>query len=247
MAIDTVTAEITSDLHLVGPMNTAFLKGEISIDHADIYVPNSLPPSVVVLDVEETENVPAEGEIKIESEKEKEEELELGLDLKIKAPGEIFIRGRGVDAQLEGDLKVTGTSKKPSVDGVFKMRRGTLEILSRKVKFKQGVVNFDGVPKREPDLDFKAEIPTKNITILVAVLGAVSNPQIKLTSNPEKPQDEILSNLLFDKSAGAMTPLEAVQLANSAAQLAGMGGQGPGFMDNIRGSLGFGHAEIFRR
>ena len=118
------------------------------------------------------------------------------------------------------------------------MRRGTLEILSRKVKFKQGVVGFDGVPDREPDLDFKAEIPTKNITIIVAVLGAVSNPQIKLTSNPEKPQDEILSNLLFDKSAGAMTPLEAVQLASSAAQLAGMGGQGPGFMDNIRGSLG---------
>ncbi len=238
VAIDTVTAEITSDLHLVGPLNTALLKGVISIDHADIYVPNSLPPSVVVLDVEEAEDEPAKGEIKIESDNKKEEEFVLGLDLQIKAPGEIFIRGRGVDAQLEGDLKVTGTSKKPSVDGIFKMRRGTLEILSRKIKFKQGVVSFDGVPDREPDLDFKAEIPTKNITIVVSVLGAVSNPKIKLTSNPEKPQDEILSNLLFDKNAGAMTPLEAVQLANSAAQLAGMGGQGPGFMDNIRGSLG---------
>lgn len=238
VAIDTVTAKITSDLHLSGPLKSALLKGVINIDHADIYVPNALPPSVVVLDVEETENVPASGEIKIESDKKKEEEIVLGLDLNIKAPGEIFIRGRGVDAQLEGDLKVTGTSKKPSVDGAFKMRRGTLEILSRKVKFKQGVVGFDGVPSREPDLDFKAEIPTKNITIIVSVLGAVSNPQIKLTSNPDKPQDEILSNLLFDKSAGAMTPLEAVQLANSAAQLAGMGGQGPGFMDNIRGSLG---------
>jgi translocation and assembly module TamB len=238
VSIDTVRAEISSDLHLSGPLKSALLKGEIKIDHADIYVPNALPPSVVVLDVEETENVPASGEIKIESDKKKEEDFVLGLDLNIKAPGEIFIRGRGVDAQLEGDLKVTGSSKKPSVDGSFKMRRGTLEILSRKVKFKQGVVGFDGVPDREPDLDFKAEIPTKNITIIVAVLGAVSNPQIKLTSNPEKPQDEILSNLLFDKSAGAMTPFEAVQLANSAAQLAGMGGQGPGFMDNIRGSLG---------
>jgi translocation and assembly module TamB len=238
VSIDTVTAEITSDLHLSGPLKSALLKGKINIDHADIYVPNALPPSVVVLDVEEAEEVPASGEIKIESDKKKEEEIVLGLDLNISAPGEIFIRGRGVDAQLEGDLKVTGTSKKPSVDGAFKMRRGTLEILSRKVKFKQGVVGFDGVPDRDPDLDFKAEIPTKNITIIVAVLGAVSNPKIKLTSNPEKPQDEILSNLLFDKSAGAMTPFEAVQLANSAAQLAGMGGQGPGFMDNIRGSLG---------
>jgi translocation and assembly module TamB len=238
MSTDIVTAEITSDMQLVGPVKSALLKGEISIDHADIYVPNTLPPSVVVLVVEEAEDEPVEGEIIIEPGKEKEDEMELDLDLKIRAPGEIFIRGRGVDAQLEGDLTVTGTSKKPSVDGSFKMRRGTLEILSRKVKFKQGVVGFDGVPDREPDLDFKAEIPTKNITIIVAVLGAVSNPKIKLSSIPEKPQDEILSNLLFDKSAGAMTPLEAVQLANSAAQLAGMGGQGPGFMDNIRGSLG---------
>ncbi len=238
MEIDTVTAQITSDIQLTGPVKSPFLKGEIKIDHADIYIPNTLPPSVVVLEVEETENEPVEGEIKIEADNKDEKELEIGLDLAIKAPGEIFIRGRGVDAQLEGDLKVTGTSKKPSVDGLFKMRRGTLEILSRKVKFKQGVVGFDGVPDREPDLDFKAEIPTKNITIIVGVTGAVSNPKIKLNSIPEKPQDEILANLLFDKSAGAMTPLEAVQLANSAAQLAGVGGQGPGFMDNIRGSLG---------
>ena len=96
-----------------GPLKSALLKGEINIDHADIYVPNALPPSVVVLDVEETENVPASGEIKIESDKKKEEDFVLGLDLNIKAPGEIFIRGRGVDAQLEGDLKVTGSSKKP--------------------------------------------------------------------------------------------------------------------------------------
>lgn len=238
VAIDTVTAEITSDLHLAGPLNTAMLKGEIKIDHADIYVPNTLPPSVVVLDVEEAEGGPVQGEVKIESDQKKEDDFELGLDVNIKAPGEIFIRGRGLDTQLEGDLKVTGTSKKPSVDGAFKMRRGTLEILGRNVKFKQGVVGFDGVPDREPNLDFKAEIPTKEITILVDVLGAVSNPIIKLSSSPEKPQDEILANLLFDKSAGAMTPVEALQLASSAAQLAGLGGEGPGFMDKVRGSLG---------
>ncbi len=238
VAIDTVTTQITSDLHLVGPLNSALLKGEIKIDHADIYVPNTLPPSVVVLDVEETEGGAVEGDIKIEEDKKPEDPFELGLDLKIKAPGEIFIRGRGLDTQLEGNLQVTGTSNNPRVDGAFKMRRGTLEILSRKVKFKQGVVGFDGVPEREPNLDFKAEIPAKDITILVDVFGAVSNPKIKLSSNPEQPQDEILANLLFDKSAGAMTPVEALQLANSAAQLAGLGGEGPGFVDKVRGSLG---------
>ncbi|MDA0690429.1 MAG: translocation/assembly module TamB domain-containing protein [Nitrospinae bacterium] len=240
VAIDTITSQVTSDLHLLGSIKSPALKGGITINHTEIYVPNKLPPSVVVLEVEETDGNEDEIEktIKIESAKKEDPGFDMALDLKIKAPGQIFVRGRGLDAELEGDLQVTGTTNKPKVDGAFKLRRGTLNILNRKVKFKQGVVRFDGVPAREPDLDFKAEIPAQNMTILISVLGAVSDPKIKLSSDPEMPQDEILSNFLFDKSAGSMTPIEPVQLANSAAQLAGMGGQGAGVMDKVRGSLG---------
>ncbi len=238
-ATDTLTTQVTSDLNFTGPVNAAFLKGEIKIDRMEIYVPNNLPPSIVVLDVEETNGEKTEGNIKIESAPGKEEPgFDVGLDLKISAPGQIFVRGRGIDAQLEGNLAVTGSANAPKVDGVFKMRRGQMDLLGKQVKFKQGVVQLDGVPKRDPELDFKAEVPGKTATILVAVLGPVSNPKVQLSSSPEMPQDEILSRLLFDKSAGAMTPIEAVQLANSAAQLAGVGGQGPGFMDQVRGSLG---------
>jgi translocation and assembly module TamB len=240
VAIDTITSQVTSDLHLLGSIKYPALNGEITINHTEIYVPNNLPPSVVVLEVEETDGDEDEIEktIKIESANKEDPGFDMGLDLKIKAPGQIFVRGRGLDAELEGDLLVTGTTNKPNVDGAFKLRRGTLDILNRKVKFKQGVVGFDGVPGRDPDLDFKAEVPAKNMTILIGVLGAVSDPKIQLSSDPEMPQDEILSNFLFDKSAGSITPIEAVQLANSAAQLAGMGGQGAGAMDKVRNSLG---------
>lgn len=238
VAIDTITSQVTSDLHLLGSVKFPELKGAITINHTEIYVPNNLPPSVVVLEVEETDGLENEGKIEIESGKKEEPGFDMRLDLKIEAPGEIFVRGRGLDAQLEGVLLVTGTTNKPNVDGALKLRRGTLDILNRKVKFKQGVVSFDGVPKRDPSLDFKAEVPTKNMTILIAVLGAVSDPKFQLSSDPEMPQDEILSNFLFDKSAGSMTPIEAIQLANSAAQLAGMGGQGAGVMDKVRSSLG---------
>lgn len=240
VAIDTITSQVTSDLHLRGPIKSPALKGEITINHTEIYVPNNLPPSVVVLEVEEIDGDENEIEktIKIESPQKQDPVFDMGLDLTIKAPGQIFVRGRGLDAELEGDLLVTGTTNKPNVDGAFKLRRGTLDILNRKVKFKQGVVGFDGVPERDPSLDFKAEVPSKNMTIIIAVLGAVSDPKFQLSSDPEMPQDEILSNFLFDKSAGSMTPIEAVQLANSAAQLAGLGGQGAGAMDKVRSSLG---------
>lgn len=240
VAIDTVTAQVTSDLHLTGPVNAASVIGEVKIDRADIYVPNHMPASVVVLEVEETNGQETEGTIRIESETGKKEapKMDLGLNVKIKAPDQVFVRGRGLDVELIGDLLVTGSIAKPKVDGFLKLRRGGLELLSRKVKFKQGVVGFDGVPEREPVLNFQAEVPSKNMTILVAVLGSVSNPRFQLSADPEMPQDEILSNFLFDKSAGSITPIEAVQLANSAAKLAGLGGQGPGLMDTVRGSLG---------
>ncbi len=44
----------------------------------------------------------------------------LRLALDIQAPNQIFVRGRGVDAELGGSLGVTGTSAAPVVSGAFK-------------------------------------------------------------------------------------------------------------------------------
>jgi translocation and assembly module TamB len=43
---------------------------------------------------------------------------------------------------------------------------------------------------------------------------------MKLTSDPPFPQDEILSRLLFGRSASNITPLQALQLADSINTLA---------------------------
>ncbi len=238
-AMDTMVAVVSSGLEFKGPLKKAQLKGDIVLDRVEVFLPNTLPPSVVVLDVEEAKKKGEGGSGEDGAEpKEKEPPMEIGLDVKVRTPNPIFVRGRGLDTQLAGNLHVTGTSLDPAVDGVFEMRKGSMDLLSRKVSFNKGVVSFDGVPRRDPLLDFKADIPWKDVVLHVIVKGPAGNPQIQLASTPELPQDEILARLLFDKTAGAMTPLEAVQLANSAAQLAGLGGQGPGIMDEVRGSLG---------
>ncbi len=239
VAMDTLNAVVSSGLNFKGPLKKAQLAGEIVLNKVEVFLPNTLPPSVVVLDVEEAKKKTGKASGEAEPpEKEKEPEMEIGLDIKVRTPNPLFVRGRGLDTQLAGDLHVTGTSLNPSVDGVFEMRKGSMDLLSRKVTFNKGVVSFDGVPRRDPLLDFQADIPWKDVTLHVIVKGPAGNPKIQLASTPELPQDEILARLLFDKTAGAMTPLEAVQLANSAAQLAGLGGQGPGIMDEVRGSLG---------
>ena len=67
--------------------------------------------------------------------------------------------------------------------------------------------------------------------------GTVKAPKLLLTSSPPAPQDEVLSRLLFDKGVSQLGPLEAVQLADSATQLMGIGGSA-GLVDRIRRTLG---------
>jgi translocation and assembly module TamB len=50
------------------------------------------------------------------------------------------------------------------------------------------------------------------------------------------PQDEVLSRLLFGTTVGQITPIQGLQLAQAAAQLAG--GGGPDILGTIRRNLG---------
>jgi translocation and assembly module TamB len=49
------------------------------------------------------------------------------------------------------------------------------------------------------------------------------------------PQDEVLSRILFQKPSGSLSPVQALQLATSAAQLAGGGDDA---FERLRRSLG---------
>ena len=54
--------------------------------------------------------------------------------------------------------------------------------------------------------------------------GTAAEPKIGLTSTPALPQDEILSQVLFGRSASQLSAFEAAQLAAGVAALAGGGG-----------------------
>ncbi len=240
VAIDSLTGSVSSDLAFTGSMKSPWLKGSILVDKVEAFIPENLPPSVVLLDV--TEEKKAQ---KADASKKEEESPASGepptlvnLDLDIDVPGRVYVRGRGLDTELEGKFRVTGTHAAPNIDGNLKMRHGTLNVLNRQFKFSRGQVAFDGVPKQEPTLNFKADAkPVPDAKMAVMVTGPASKPAISLWSEPVMPQDEILSRILFGKSAGAISAIEAVELAASLATLSGAS-SGPGVMDKVRRSLG---------
>ncbi len=156
------------------------------------------------------------------------------LDLSVDAPGRIFVRGRGIDAELGGSLRLGGTTLAPTATGAFDLRRGRLTILTQRLDFSRGRLTFGGAGFI-PELDFAAETRAGDVTARVTVTGPADQPAFAFSSSPALPEDEVLSRLLFQRAAGGLSPLQALQLAQAAAQLSG---GGPDAFEEVRRALG---------
>jgi translocation and assembly module TamB len=157
------------------------------------------------------------------------------LDIKIDMPGNIFVRGHGLDSEWRGKLSITGTSAAPAISGQLEQIRGSVDLLSKTFTLTRGAITFDGSDKLDPVLDIVAEASAADITAQVNINGYASAPKITLTSTPVVPQDEILSRVLFNNGVNQITAGQGLQLAAAAATLAG---GGPGVLDRLRGGLG---------
>ncbi|MBD0276306.1 MAG: translocation/assembly module TamB domain-containing protein, partial [Acetobacteraceae bacterium] len=149
-----------------------------------------------------------------------------------------FIRGRGADIELGGDLTIGGTVAEPVPKGELTLRRGTLSLLTRRLDFRRGTISFAS-GTLVPQLDLQAQSTSGQTTITVSITGTPTAPEVKFTSVPELPQDEVLAQLLFGKATSGLSPFELAQIAAAVAQLTGVGGGGGGgVLDRVRSALG---------
>ena len=225
LAADLVTADLDMDLRLRGAARTRIdAVGQVQVKHADINIPDGLPSSVAVLDVRRPgEKAAAAGAPAAPA-------LVIGLDVGVDAPRAVFVRGRGLDAEMGGKLHVGGTTAAPQISGGFELRRGTFNFAGASLKFTRGQVGFSGTGlqrKIDPTLDFAAETAAGGVTARVGVTGFATAPKIALGSTPELPQDEVLARLLFGVSVKELSALQIVQIARAVASLRGSGGGGP--------------------
>jgi translocation and assembly module TamB len=150
----------------------------------------------------------------------------------------IFVRGRGINAEMAGVLRLSGSAVNPQVSGGFDLQRGSLSFLGKRLVFTRGRVQFHG--DAMPELDLLAETSAADVTARVSVTGPAAQPVFAFTSNPSLPQDEILSRILFQKSSGNLSAFQAVELANAVASLTGRGDA----FERLRKSLGVDSLDI---
>lgn len=230
LASDLLTAVLDAQLSLRGDLQGQLAAaGRIVIRSAQIRVPERLPSSLATLNVRlpgaKPPPPPTPGP-------------DVALNLTVDAPGQIFVRGRGLDAELEGHLVVRGTAAKPQPEGGFAMRRGSVSVAGTTLTFTTGKVGFDGSGKLDPTLDFVASNTTGNTVASLNVGGYASDPKITLSSVPALPQDEVLAHLLFGQSAASLGPFQLAEIAAALAQLTGVGGGGFDPLGSVRNGLG---------
>ena len=239
--VDGTLFQTTADgkLTLTGPLlGGPVLGGAIALGRTNITIPEKLPASLSEVNVKH-KNAPA-------AVREQNREIRkndgggssggsgLGLDLTVSAPSQIFVRGRGIDAELGGTLTVRGTTAEPQVSGGFEMRRGRFIILNRRLDFTDGTITFGG--DLTPALDLEASTTSGSTTVTVSVNGLANDPAIEFSSTPALPQDEILAQLIFGQSLSRLSALQIAQLADAATQLAG--GRSTSLFQSLRSGLG---------
>ena len=243
LASDRLTATLDADLTVRGqamsqaggaPQAGGGLQagGRILIRNAEIRIPERLPATVAVLDVRRPGQRPPAPAGAASA---------IGLDLTINAPRAIFVRGRGLDAELGGNLRVQESSAAPQVGGKFEMRRGVISVAGTTLTFTKGNVGFDGTGvtgKIDPTLDFAADSTAGAVTATLNIGGYASAPKVTLSSVPELPQDEVLAYLLFKRSAKDLGPFQLAEIAASLASLTGVGGGVANPLESIRKGLG---------
>ncbi|MFD1627872.1 translocation/assembly module TamB domain-containing protein [Azospirillum griseum] len=241
-----LTADVDAALTVTGGFRAARLAGPLRLRGADVRIPNRMPVNVVDLRAEEVgprRNGPTAPPPPRRLSPRKAADappppFALALDVALEAPGRIFVRGRGLDAELGGSLRVGGRADAPEVTGRLTLQKGRLDVLSHTFTFTRGTLDFDGTQPIDPRLDLLAEATANSVTAQIEVTGTAAQPKIALTSPQGLPQDEILSAVLFGKSVGNLGAAEAVQLAQSAAALTGLGGEGGGLLDRVRRGVG---------
>ncbi|OYU71676.1 MAG: autotransporter [Alphaproteobacteria bacterium PA2] len=197
------------------------LSGALAIDRADVSAKPPAPSGVTPMDVVEI-NRPVDLTPATTARTRGGQGVLLAVSLK--APRRIYLRGRGLDAELSLDAHVGGSTSRPSLTGVARVVRGDYDFAGKRFAFdERGTVRLATDPK-DIRLDLTASRDDTTLMAAVQIRGTAARPEITLTSTPTLPNDEVLSQVLFGRSASQLTPVEAAQLASALSSLAGGGG-----------------------
>lgn len=236
-------ATISGTARLMGPLQRgALVSGQLIVNEAEIQIPNAplsragyIPDGLMhVGESAASRRTRLNAGIISGSDNGEGAGVPLRLDLTLDAPGRVFVRGRGLDAELGGSLRLTGTTRDTIPSGGFSLVRGRLDLLGNRFALTDGSASMVG--SFTPYVRLVATTDSEGVTTSIILEGEADAPAIRFASSPEMPQDEVLARLIFRRALTNLSPFQAAQLAMSVATLTGFGDNS--FLSRTRAALG---------
>lgn len=244
------SAEVGADINVNGPLTGgARISGEVNLREVNITVPGTGITSIGTIPLIEhrgaggvvTRTQARAGVLPPEKEPEARGDSPVyPLAIQINAPSKIFVRGRGINAEMGGDFSVGGTTANIISAGSLDLIRGRLDIIGKRFDLDEGSIQFQG--SVTPYILFVTTTDIPDGTASITVEGLANAPEITFSADPEAPEDEVMSLILFGRYISELSAFQALQLANGVAQLTGRGGIN--VLSNLREGVGLDELDV---
>lgn len=213
-----VQGVISGNLNVNGDTNSATSKGEFMLGPMEIKIPEHFQEDIPELNVVDT------GKDKKSANALEEDSYKMNFDIGLKTSNKVYIRGWGVDTQLKGDLRITGNTDEPLINGILRSVHGKYQEFGKSLTVTEGVLTFDGPISPSPYLNIVGTTQVGTNEIRLVLSGSIQDPDVSIESTPAMSQDEALSMLLFGEHPENISTFQALQLADGARRLSGHGG-----------------------
>ncbi|MEW7009279.1 translocation/assembly module TamB domain-containing protein [Lentilitoribacter sp. EG35] len=244
---ETFDTSVNGDLVINGDLlATPLLSGNLNLGHTEIVVPESFASEINLVDIE---HINADKKVQKTLDRIKavtpqkdtgNQGASIRLQLNINAPNQIFVRGRGLDAELGGSLGLSGSLDNIVPLGSFTLRRGRLSLLGQRLDLQSGTITLAG--DLDPLLNFVATTQAGDTLASIQLRGTASDLKVTFSSSPELPEDEVLAKIIFGRNLTDLSPAQIVKLASVASELTG--GNSPSLVDGLRKSTGLDDVDI---
>ncbi|MCC6874554.1 MAG: translocation/assembly module TamB [Sandaracinaceae bacterium] len=152
------------------------------------------------------------------------------LDLQVTQQAPFQIENNLIDADVrieqgEQPFRIVGTDQRFGVQGTMSITQGRLSFQNNEFDVRRGVIRFDDTTRVDPRLNIEAiteirrasDLSAPSWRVLLSVVGGADDLRLTTRSEPDLPQQDILTLLAFGMTRAELAQLSAGDFMSAAA------------------------------
>ena len=233
---DKITAIVKGKGHIDGSLLKPKIHADLKVEESTFRLSEKQAETIPSIEIEFMDDPPSTVIDK--------EHFSPMLDINLDIPGNLFIKqGKELSVECQGKLRLHGPLLNPEFKGHIEKSNGFFLFAGKVFDITEGTINFNGRSPEKIHLKASAKTHINNLEIFISMSGPLSDLNLRLSSNPSVPLQDILANILFNSTSDQISTLQAIRLAQlmisfSEKQLT------PDILNSIVKSVGLDFIEI---